>query len=69
MNAKPDPRRDSVGQWFTVGARVRTAASPADRPVAGTVVQFFDKRVRVQWDDGGSTSVSPSVLVVIGGAT
>lgn len=69
MSAKPEPRRDSVGQWFTVGARVRTAASPAHKPVVGTVVQFFDVRVRVQWDSGRSTSVTPDVLVVIGGAS
>ena len=68
MSAKPEPRRDSIGQWFTVGARVRTATSPAGRPVVGTVVDFFPVRVRVRWDTGRSTSVSPSVLVVIDGA-
>lgn len=59
------PRRDSTGQWFTVGARVRTAASPPSRPVVGTVTHFLDKRVRVRWDDGDATSVAPDVLVAL----
>ena len=66
MSAKPDPRRDSTGRWFTVGARVRTTTSPLDKPVTGTVVEFFDKRVRVRWDSGKATSVGPNVLVVLG---